>query len=103
MLFVAKISFINEVAALCDKTGADIKEVAKGMGLDKRMETSFLMLDQVMEDLVFQKDLALTKTGQNHGIRLKITEKVIEVNEDTRVRMVQKITNMFSFGIKTKL
>ncbi len=99
-----KISFINEVAALCEKTGADIKEVAKGMGLDKRIGEKFLNAGPGYGGSCFPKDtLALTKTGQNQGIRLKITERVIEVNEDTKSRMVQKITNMFSFGIKDKI
>jgi UDPglucose 6-dehydrogenase len=87
-----KISFINEMANLCEKIGADIHDVARGMGLDKRIGPKFLHPGPGYGGSCFPKDvLALAKMGPKFGTRLRIVEAVDEVNRLQRVRVVQKI------------
>ena len=87
-----KISFINEMAALCESVGADVKSVAKGMGLDGRIGRKFLHAGPGYGGSCFPKDTrALARIGQEHGVPLRITETVIEVNEATKRRMVDKV------------
>jgi UDPglucose 6-dehydrogenase len=87
-----KISFINEMANLCEEIGADIHDVARGMGLDKRIGPKFLHPGPGYGGSCFPKDvLALAKMGQRFGTRLRIVEAVDEVNRLQRARVVQKI------------
>jgi UDPglucose 6-dehydrogenase len=87
-----KISFINEMANLCEKVGADIHDVARGMGLDKRIGPKFLHPGPGYGGSCFPKDvLALAKMGQKFGTRLRIVEAVDEVNDLQRALAVQKI------------
>jgi UDPglucose 6-dehydrogenase len=87
-----KISFINEMANLCEKVGADIHDVARGMGLDKRIGPKFLHPGPGYGGSCFPKDvLALAKMGQKFGTRLRIIEAVDEVNDLQRTLAVQKI------------
>ena len=84
-----KISFINEVATLCEKTGADVKEVAKGMGLDKRIGDKFLHAGPGYGGSCFPKDtFAFTKTGRDFNAPLSIIETVVQVNAKIKLRMV---------------
>ena len=87
-----KISFINEMAALCEAVGADVHAVARGIGLDGRIGRKFLHPGPGFGGSCFPKDtLALVRTAQEHGARSRIVESVIEVNAAQRRWMVAKI------------
>jgi UDPglucose 6-dehydrogenase len=87
-----KISFINEIASLCEAVGGDVHAVAKGMGLDGRIGRRFLHPGPGYGGSCFPKDtLALVRTAQEHGTPCRIVESVVEVNAAQRARMVQKI------------
>ena len=87
-----KISFINELSVLCEKTGADIHAVAKGMGLDDRIGSKFLHVGPGYGGSCFPKDtLALIKIFEEHGVSNKIVRSVVDVNSDQKERMVKKI------------
>jgi UDPglucose 6-dehydrogenase len=87
-----KISFINEMSQLCEKTGADVNAVAKGMGMDKRIGNKFLHAGPGYGGSCFPKDtLALTRMAQEHGVSSRIVEAVVEVNASQKARMVSKI------------
>jgi UDPglucose 6-dehydrogenase len=99
-----KITFINEIAALCEKTGADVKQVSKGMGLDGRIGNKFLHAGPGYGGSCFPKDTkALARIGQEHAIPMQITEAVIKVNEEIKRRMVDKLLDLCggSFNGKT--
>ena len=88
----AKITFINEVAALCERVGADVKAVSKGMGLDGRIGNKFLHAGPGYGGSCFPKDTeAFAQTGRDHGAPLRLTEAVIAVNDAVKARMVEKI------------
>lgn len=90
-----KISFINEIAALCERVGADVKQVSTGMGLDNRIGSKFLHAGPGYGGSCFPKDTrALARIGQEHAVPQRIVETVIEVNEATKRRMVDKIFDM---------
>ena len=87
-----KISFINEIANLCELVGADVHHVAKGMGLDNRIGRKFLHPGPGFGGSCFPKDTrALEKVAEKHGYEMKIVKATIEVNEQQRKRMVEKI------------
>ena len=87
-----KISFINEMAALCEVVGGDVHAVAKGMGLDGRIGRKFLHAGPGYGGSCLPKDtLALVRICQEHGAPCRIVESVVEVNAAQRARMVQKI------------
>lgn len=87
-----KISFINEISLLCEKVGADVHAVAKGMGLDGRIGRKFLHSGPGYGGSCFPKDtLALVRIAQEHGASSRIVESVIEVNAAQKARMVGKI------------
>jgi UDPglucose 6-dehydrogenase len=87
-----KISFINEMSQLCEKTGADINAVAKGMGMDKRIGNKFLHAGPGYGGSCFPKDTtALNRIAQEHGVTSRIVEAVVEVNASQKARMVSKI------------
>jgi UDPglucose 6-dehydrogenase len=89
-----KITFINEVADLCERVGADVQQVAKGMGLDGRIGRKFLHAGPGYGGSCFPKDtLALLRTGEQHNTHLRIVEAVVGVNEGRKRRMVRKITD----------
>ncbi|MCC5966661.1 MAG: UDP-glucose/GDP-mannose dehydrogenase family protein [Natronohydrobacter sp.] len=86
-----KISFINEIAALCERVGADVKAVAKGMGLDGRIGSKFLHAGPGYGGSCFPKDTsALARIGQEHAVPQRITEAVIAVNDGVKRRMIDK-------------
>ncbi|HMO06198.1 MAG TPA: UDP-glucose/GDP-mannose dehydrogenase family protein [Paracoccaceae bacterium] len=90
-----KISFINEIAALCERVGADVKAVARGMGLDGRIGNKFLHAGPGYGGSCFPKDTqALARIGQEHGVPQRITETVIAVNEGTKRRMIDKVVDL---------
>jgi UDPglucose 6-dehydrogenase len=87
-----KISFINEMANICDLVGADVHQVAKGMGLDKRIGSKFLHAGPGYGGSCFPKDTsAIAKLAESLGYRFRIVETVIDVNERQHERMVEKI------------
>lgn len=87
-----KITFINEMANLCEHVGADIKQVAKGMGLDGRIGNKFLHAGPGYGGSCFPKDTsALARIGQENAVPMQITETVIKVNDEVKRRMIDKI------------
>ena len=87
-----KISFINEVANLCEEIGADVQDVAKGMGLDGRIGKKFLHAGPGYGGSCFPKDTsALLRIAQEHGVSCRIVESVVEVNAAQKARMARKI------------
>lgn len=99
-----KISFINEVAALCEKTGGDIKDVSKGMGLDGRIGSKFLHAGPGYGGSCFPKDTsALVETGKMFDVEMSITKSVINSNEATKIRMIDKITKLAGGELSNKL
>jgi UDPglucose 6-dehydrogenase len=87
-----KITFINEIADLCEQTGANVQEVARGMGLDNRIGTKFLNAGPGYGGSCFPKDaLALLKTAQDYGTPSRIVETVVSVNEQRKRAMARKV------------
>ena len=87
-----KITFINEIADLCEQVGADVQDVSKGIGLDGRIGSKFLHAGPGYGGSCFPKDtLALVKTAQDFGSPIKIVEAVVEVNERRKLQMADKI------------
>src|SRR5205807_888754 len=86
-----KITFINEIADLCEAVGADVQEVARGVGLDNRIGTKFLHAGPGFGGSCFPKDnLALIKTGQDHAAPLRLVETVAAVNAQRQRAMAPK-------------
>ncbi|GAA6210029.1 UDP-glucose/GDP-mannose dehydrogenase family protein [Cognatishimia sp. WU-CL00825] len=99
-----KITFINEMAALCERVGADIKQVSHGMGLDGRIGNKFLHAGPGYGGSCFPKDTkALARIGQEHAMPMQITETVIKVNEEMKRRLIDRLLDMCdgSFNGKT--
>ncbi|MEK7729112.1 MAG: UDP-glucose/GDP-mannose dehydrogenase family protein [candidate division KSB1 bacterium] len=89
-----KISFINEVAILCERVGADVHDVARGMGLDNRIGSKFLHAGPGYGGSCFPKDTrALVSIGEKHDYHFQIVEAAVRVNDHQRKVMVQKIKN----------
>ncbi|MBD3676949.1 MAG: UDP-glucose/GDP-mannose dehydrogenase family protein [Rhodobacteraceae bacterium] len=98
-----KITFINEIALLCERTGADIKKVAKGIGLDGRIGNKFLHAGPGYGGSCFPKDTsALARIGQEHAVPMQITEAVIKVNDEMKRRMVGKILDLCEGSVNGK-
>jgi len=91
-----KITFINEMADLCEKVGANVQDVAHGIGLDKRIGSKFLHAGPGFGGSCFPKDtLALMRTGQGHGVPLRLVEAVVGVNDARKTAMARKIVSAF--------
>ncbi len=89
-----KISFINEIADLCEKVDADVQDVAKGMGLDYRIGARFLQPGPGYGGSCFPKDtLALLKTGQDYEAPLRIVEAVVASNDQRKRSMGRKVVH----------
>lgn len=87
-----KITFINEMADLCEAVGADVQDVARGIGLDGRIGRKFLHAGPGYGGSCFPKDtLALVRTAQDSGSPIKIVETVVSVNDDRKQRMADKV------------
>jgi UDPglucose 6-dehydrogenase len=98
-----KITFINEIASLCEKVGADIKDVSKGMGMDGRIGNKFLHAGPGYGGSCFPKDTkALARIGQDHAVPMQITETVIKVNEEIKRRMIDKIVDLCDGSLNGK-
>jgi UDPglucose 6-dehydrogenase len=98
-----KITFINEMADLCEKVGADVKDVSRGIGLDKRIGSKFLHAGPGFGGSCFPKDtLALLKTTQDHGVTTRIVEAVVAVNDSRKLAMADKIAAAFGGDMQGK-
>ena len=99
-----KITFINEIAALCERTGADVKMVSKGIGMDGRIGNKFLHAGPGYGGSCFPKDTqALARIGQDHAMPMQIIEAVIKVNEEVKRRMIDKIVDLCDGGVNGKI
>ncbi|MBA3646944.1 MAG: UDP-glucose/GDP-mannose dehydrogenase family protein [Chitinophagales bacterium] len=99
----ARISFMNEIANLCELLGADVDMVRKGVGSDARIGKRFLFPGIGYGGSCFPKDVkALAKTGKNMGYEMKILNSVMSVNEKQRVILVKKMEDFFGKEIKGK-
>ena len=98
-----KITFINEMADLCEATGADIKDVARGIGLDNRIGPKFLHAGPGYGGSCFPKDtLALVKTGHDAGAPVRIVETVAAVNDQRKRAMARKIITACGGSVRGK-
>jgi UDPglucose 6-dehydrogenase len=98
-----KITFINEMADLCEQVGADVQQVARGIGLDNRIGGKFLHAGPGYGGSCFPKDtLALIKTAQDHGAPLRIVETVVSVNDQRKRAMARKVTSALGGSIRGK-
>ena len=98
-----KISFINEMANLCERLGANVQMVAKGMGLDNRIGSKFLHAGAGFGGSCFPKDLAaLIQTGERVGYPIQVALAASKVNDNQRQRMVEKIRNAVGGGLNGK-
>jgi UDPglucose 6-dehydrogenase len=87
-----KITFINEMADLCEKVGADVQQVARGIGLDKRIGGKFLNAGPGYGGSCFPKDtIALVRTAQQYGAPVKLIETTVTVNDARKKAMAEKV------------
>ena len=94
-----KITFINEIADLCERTGADVQDVARGVGLDGRIGSKFLHAGPGYGGSCFPKDtLALLKTAEDFGSPLRIVEAVVKVNDSRKRAMGRKVIEALGKG-----
>ena len=99
----AKISFINEISALCEKTGADIKAISKGMGLDKRIGSKFLHAGPGYGGSCFPKDVsALIRIFHDNGLEPHILEAVTQVNQNQKMRLAYRVINLLGQELTQK-
>jgi UDPglucose 6-dehydrogenase len=98
-----KITFINEIADLCEKLGADVQEVSRGIGLDKRIGPKFLHAGPGFGGSCFPKDIrALIKTAQDHDMPMRILEAVETVNDTRKRAMARKVSAAFAGVLRGK-
>ena len=98
-----KITFINEIASLCEKVGADVKTVARGIGMDGRIGDKFLHAGPGYGGSCFPKDTrALARIGQEHAAPMQIVETVIKVNDEVKRRMIDKIVDLCGGSLRDR-
>lgn len=98
-----KITFINEMADLCEKVGADVQDLARGIGLDKRIGGLFLQAGPGYGGSCFPKDmLALIRTAEDAGAPARVISTVVAVNEGRKRQMAQKIIDACGGTVKGK-
>ncbi|MGA7433880.1 MAG: UDP-glucose/GDP-mannose dehydrogenase family protein, partial [Xanthobacteraceae bacterium] len=96
-----KITFINEIADLCEQVGADVQEVSRGIGLDNRIGAKFLHAGPGFGGSCFPKDTsALLKTAQDYGVPLRIVETVSSVNEQRKRAMARKVVAALNGSVR---
>jgi UDPglucose 6-dehydrogenase len=96
-----KITFINEIADLCERAGANVQDVARGIGLDKRIGSKFLNAGPGFGGSCFPKDtLALMKTGHDFGVPSRIVETVIAVNDQRKRAMGRKVIDVCGGNVR---
>jgi UDPglucose 6-dehydrogenase len=99
----AKITFINEMADLCEKTGADVQVVAKGMGLDGRIGRKFLHAGPGYGGSCFPKDtLALLRTARDNAVPMRLVETVIDVNNQRKRQMATRVVEACGGSVMKK-
>ena len=97
------ISFINEIAFICENLGADVKEVVQGMGYDKRINPQFLNAGVGFGGSCFPKDVkALVKMAENASARPQLLQSVLDINEDARRTFVAKVVKMLGGNVEGK-
>lgn len=98
-----KITYINEMADLCEAVGANVQEVARGIGLDNRIGTKFLHAGPGYGGSCFPKDtLALVKTAQDFGAPIKLVEATVAVNDARKSKMTQKVVKALGGSVAGK-
>jgi len=98
-----KISFINEMADLCEKVGADVQQVSKGIGLDKRIGNKFLHAGPGFGGSCFPKDTrALVHSADTYGVPMQIVRSVVDVNEQRKIAMADKVIKACGNDVKGK-
>ena len=98
-----KITFINEIADLCERTGANVQDVSRGMGLDNRIGGKFLHAGPGFGGSCFPKDAtALLKTAHDYGVPLRIVETVTAVNDQRKRAMARKVVTALGGSIRGK-
>jgi UDPglucose 6-dehydrogenase len=98
-----KITFINEIADLAEKVGADVQGIARGIGLDNRIGSKFLHAGPGFGGSCFPKDTrALIKTAQDHDAPMRIVEAVLAVNENRKRAMARKVASVFGGTLRGK-
>src|SRR5471030_2119744 len=98
-----KITFINEIADLAEKVGADVQEIARGIGLDNRIGSKFLHAGPGFGGSCFPKDsVALIKTAQDYEAPLRIVEAVLAVNDNRKRAMARKVSNAAGGSLRGK-
>jgi UDPglucose 6-dehydrogenase len=98
-----KITFINEIADLCEAVGADVKDVSRGIGLDNRIGSKFLHAGPGYGGSCFPKDtLALLKTADDHGVPMRIVEATAAVNDSRKRAMGRKIISAMGGDVRGK-
>src|SRR3569833_2334527 len=98
-----KVTFINEIADLAEKVGANVQDVARGIGLDNRIGMKFLHAGPGFGGSCFPKDtLALIKTGQDNEAPLRIVETVVAVNDQRKRAMARKVAGAFGGNLRGK-
>jgi UDPglucose 6-dehydrogenase len=99
----AKITFINEIADLCEVVGADVHDVARGIGLDGRIGKKFLHPGPGYGGSCFPKDtLALVRTARDKGAPLRIIETVVSINDERKRKMADKVVKACAGSVKGK-
>jgi len=98
-----KISFINEIATLCEKTGANIEEIKRGLALDSRIGDKFLNAGIGYGGSCFPKDTkAIVNFAKNKDVKLKTIQSAIEANDEIIENFIQKIINFYAGNIQNK-
>jgi UDPglucose 6-dehydrogenase len=98
-----KVTFINEIADLCERVGADVQEVARGIGLDNRIGSKFLHPGPGFGGSCFPKDLrALIKTAHDYDVPMRILEAVETVNDTRKRAMARKVSSVFGGVLRGK-
>src|SRR5215469_7623919 len=98
-----KITFINEIADLCEQVGADVQDVARGMGLDNRIGGKFLHPGPGFGGSCLPKDtVALIKTAHDHGAQLRVVEAVTAVNDQRKRAMARKVLSALDGSLRGK-
>lgn len=100
-LLATRISFMNEIANMCDSVGADVHDIRIGIGSDRRIGSSFLFPGAGFGGSCFPKDIrALQKTAIENGVELRVLKAVTDVNRDQKKLLVRKITSHFGDDLK---
>lgn len=102
-LLATRISFMNDIAKLCDKVGANVDMVRKGMGSDSRLGHSFLFAGSGYGGSCFPKDVrAMVSTGKEYGLNLQVLSAANKVNDEQKKVLADKIRDHFKDGLKGK-